>query len=253
MSIGCIARTATFATVQMEVIFTPGSVLAAKVAAPVFRFEVKMSKRNRSSRYASPTNEHKDWSELLRDYDSQHAAAEIAELQWYSRQPSLSAAIQHAATATNHLGKRFEHQCRIRKEAIPAATIALATHEGDLATVNTFHELLALVERLVRPIFGIGPLYSYDAALRIGAYRRLMPDRVYLHAGTAKGARALGLIRRRKDWLLTAELPKALATRLPHEIENILCIYAGHFAGVKTVEASGCKSRTSRNRRPTSV
>jgi hypothetical protein len=46
---------------------------------------------------------------------------------------------------------------------------------------------------MIRPIPGIGELAVYDTALRIGARLGLEPAKVYLHAGTRAGAKALGL------------------------------------------------------------
>ena len=80
------------------------------------------------------------------------------------------------------------------------------------------------MSKQLRDVAGIGALYRYDTAFRIGAYRGLFPTRVYLHAGTRKGARALGLDYR-KDALEMSEIPAALRTRKPYEIEDILCIY----------------------------
>ena len=51
-----------------------------------------------------------------------------------------------------------------------------------------------------------------------------MPERVYLHRGTRKGARALGLDWR-ADSLDPRVLPKELADLEPREIEDFLCIY----------------------------
>ena len=53
--------------------------------------------------------------------------------------------------------------------------------------------MLRLVERELMGIRGIGVLTVYDVATRIAAHLDLEPARVYVHAGTAEGARALGL------------------------------------------------------------
>jgi hypothetical protein len=50
----------------------------------------------------------------------------------------------------------------------------------------------------------------------------LEPDRIYLHAGTREGARALGL---GGTALSKSELPKAFHRLSPGEIEDCLCIY----------------------------
>jgi hypothetical protein len=48
----------------------------------------------------------------------------------------------------------------------------------------------------------------------------LFPDKVYLHAGTRLGARALGL--RTAATLKMSELPKEFRALKPHEIEDVL-------------------------------
>lgn len=62
-----------------------------------------------------------------------------------------------------------------------------------IARAESSEALHALVARQLREVAGIGELYVYDTAFRIGAYLRLPPTRVYLHAGTRDGARALQL------------------------------------------------------------
>ena len=75
----------------------------------------------------------------------------------------------------------------------------------------------------------IGRLMVYDTSLRVGARLHLLPDRVYLHAGTRVGARALGLDWR-ADHVAMAHLPRALRLLGPHEIEDCLCIYKREIA-----------------------
>ena len=69
---------------------------------------------------------------------------------------------------------------------------------------------------------GIGELAVYDIACRIGAFLGFRPDRVYLHAGTREGARALGL---RGASVRKIDLPGAFGCLSPAEIEDCLCIY----------------------------
>ena len=62
-----------------------------------------------------------------------------------------------------------------------------------------------IVSDVAADFHGIGSLTVYDTATRIGAFLKLEPDRVYLHAGTRDGARALGFDQR--DSLSASELP----------------------------------------------
>jgi hypothetical protein len=61
-------------------------------------------------------------------------------------------------------------------------------------------------------------------ALRIGARFGLEPKRVYVHAGTRDGARALGLDADRRT-IEMAELPAPIRRLTAREAEDLLCIY----------------------------
>jgi ABC-type arginine/histidine transport system permease subunit len=72
----------------------------------------------------------------------------------------------------------------------------------------------------------------YDTALRLGANLRLLPREVYLHAGTRRGARALGLDYRSESVSMRL-LPAALRRLRPYEVEDVLCIYKDWLATAK--------------------
>jgi hypothetical protein len=81
-----------------------------------------------------------------------------------------------------------------------------------------------LIEDRIGALRGIGVLTVFDVANHLGAYLGLEPEVVYLHAGTAGGARVLGLDHR-AETLDPAELPTAFGCLRPYEIEDCLCIY----------------------------
>ena len=91
-----------------------------------------------------------------------------------------------------------------------------------------FAELHTLVAASIQQIHGIGPLTVYDITTRVGAFLGLEPGRVYLHAGTAKGARNLGLETRASEIPMEA-LPGAFRQLTPAEAEDCLCIYRRKF------------------------
>jgi hypothetical protein len=95
---------------------------------------------------------------------------------------------------------------------------------ASLDRIRDFETLHADVERRIRPIAGIGPLTVYDTALRIGAKLGIKPNRVYLHAGTTIGARALGLDAVAPS-LDPTELPSELRHLELYEVEDFLCIF----------------------------
>jgi len=77
---------------------------------------------------------------------------------------------------------------------------------------------------------GIGPLYIYDLALRLGASLGFKPTKVYLHAGTARGAKAFGI---KGATASPTQFPEALDELEPYEIENFLCIYEVELHALK--------------------
>jgi hypothetical protein len=119
-------------------------------------------------------------------------------------------------------GKRYDHQRRLKGAVLRLAWRRLA--RAPLQDAADFDALHRLVDERIGQLHGIGSLSVYDTALRIGGKLGLKPQRVYLHAGTRRGARALGLDWRLPD--LPRELfPSPLQELEPQEIEDCLCIF----------------------------
>jgi hypothetical protein len=79
------------------------------------------------------------------------------------------------------------------------------------------------VDQIVGNIDGIGELCVYDVSTRIGAWLKLEPAQVFVHAGVRVGARALGLGGR--DRFDVQELPQAFRDLSASEAEDCLCIF----------------------------
>jgi hypothetical protein len=145
------------------------------------------------------------------------------EVRLFRRAPALRTAIEHAGTCTNWERKRFSHQHRI-----PTATLArfarrLLASETSLRECGTFDDVHQTVEGC--RVRGIGVLTVYDVALRIGAKLRKLPKKVYVHAGTAHGARKLGLPVGADGCIKRSDLPPPLRRLPPYQVEDFLCIY----------------------------
>jgi hypothetical protein len=80
---------------------------------------------------------------------------------------------------------------------------------------------------------GIGPMTVYDVAVRFGAYLSLEPDRIYVHAGTLAGLKALGIRIFPGDseirTVAMKSLPYLLRNRRPDDVEDFLCTYRMAF------------------------
>ena len=161
---------------------------------------------------------------IVLDYVEYHRPKARAELEWFRQQPTLRSAIEYAALAIDQEGKRYSHQRRRTTECLWQAREALLANVAAIKQCASFDDLYALIERLVQPIWGSGPLYVYDTSLRCGAKLNLLPKRVYLHAGTRDGFEALGF-HGRAQTVEVSRLPAFLRELEPHEIEDALCLY----------------------------
>jgi hypothetical protein len=168
---------------------------------------------------------------LIADFRREDAPRMQKEAAFFRKQPSLERAIHHAATATDERGKVFDHQRRTWPSGRLKAEAILTASVGRVGACRSFHELLCLIEELLSGVRGIRELYRYDTAARLGAFLSLAPEYVYLHAGTRKGAQALGLGRRR-GYLEKHELPVPLQALTADELETFLCVYAAELAEV---------------------
>jgi hypothetical protein len=167
------------------------------------------------------------WDAILRHYDMHHRPRVEQEHAWFAKSASIEEAISRAALATDERGKRFHHQRRIPRRALETARDELLQHQEEIRNAADFDALLAIITHAVGDVHRTGELYAYDTALRISYYLDLLP-RVYLHAGTRAGARALHLPHNNES-INANDLPPALRHRPAHEVEDILCIYKEHF------------------------
>jgi len=142
---------------------------------------------------------------------------------------SMGRAIHHVAHAIDDQGICFSHQFRILRSARPVAAAILLENSPQLKACTSFHELHGFLESLLYPVYGLGEMYIYDAALRMGAFLNLSPEFIYLHRGTRDGARALRLNVRGRPYLEIRELPKELHCLSADDLESFLCAFKDRF------------------------
>jgi hypothetical protein len=170
---------------------------------------------------------------IVAAYLRDHADGEARYLRFYQIQKRLPDAITKAAMAELPNGSRFSHQWRIPGPVLTQARGALL--ELDYSAFCTFAELYEKVAVALRPIRGIGLLTIYDTAHRIGAFLKLSPEQVYLHAGVRAGAKALGL----EDWrpvLPMSVFPTAFHQLRPEQVEDCLCIYKSQLQAWRSAQ-----------------
>jgi hypothetical protein len=144
-------------------------------------------------------------------------------------QSSLLDAITVSAKAINKRNKIHSHQCRNGRKALNAFANRLRQYKPELEAVETFDDIFSIVAQASGPL--ISETAIYDTAHRISLYLDIPPDKIYLHAGTRKGAdRLLGSVRNKKTLLLTEMPPEFQVPGLTaSDLEDILCIYKNEF------------------------
>lgn len=152
-------------------------------------------------------------------------------LRFFRDCPTLERAIEYAARCKLPSGKRHPHQYRIPKKLLAEAERRLQANAVELRECQSFAELHELVQDRIGGVRGIGALTVYDVANHLGAHLGLEPEAVYLHAGAAGGARALGLDHT-AETLNPAQLPGAFRRLRPHEVEDCLCLYQNELEAV---------------------
>jgi hypothetical protein len=167
--------------------------------------------------------------QLVRHYTTYHRPRAGQELDWFRSQKSLEAAIEVAALAKDENGKRLSHQRRMKLAVLQEACRILLSAKNAIEQCADFDELLTLIQDVLKGVHGLGELYFYDTALRIGVKMGLLPTKVYLHRGTRTGAKALGFDGNENS-IECSVLPGTIQQLQPHEMEDFLCIYESELS-----------------------
>jgi hypothetical protein len=117
--------------------------------------------------------------------------------------------------------KMHNHQRRVANKLDEGLEVALADKKQP-EDFEDFQSVYDWVQSIVTRIKGLGDTTAYDVARRLGAWLKLEPVAVYLHAGTAAGARKFGI--EGKIASLSA-FPKEVQLLGATHAENFLCIY----------------------------
>lgn len=176
--------------------------------------------------------------EIVADYIREYRADARDEMRFYEIQRGPAKAIEKAALCVLPSGERHPHQHRISGAVLELAEARLQEIQGQLKRAKNFDALHRIIAERIGSIPGIGALTVYDIAHRIGAFSRIYPELVYLHAGTRKGAAFWGI---KGDAFDPGILPKPFLRLQPYEIEDCLCLYKKDF-GIEGAERSdqGC-------------
>jgi hypothetical protein len=137
-------------------------------------------------------------------------------------------AISKAAQAKDKTGNFFNHQWNLfnHPEVPQQAEKILLSFAAKIEACKNFDSLHELIKSELQIPFA-GEMFWYDTAFRIGISMSVYPQKLYLHAGTRKGAIALGVYEKGEEVLEVSELVKKypeFAKMKPHQIEDFLCI-----------------------------
>ncbi len=166
--------------------------------------------------------------EIVDAYIRDYRPRARAEMEAFRRLPLLEVAIRDAALLSPTNGKKHSHQWKIPPHVLRAAESKLQAAKKAIRPAKDFDALHAIIQGEIGRIDGVGDLVVYDVAHRVGAFLRKEPKRVYLHRGTAEGAKLLGFTGPTVD---PKELPEAFSRLTAAEIEDCLCVYKSHLSG----------------------
>jgi len=146
---------------------------------------------------------------------------------YFRNMDNIESVIEHAAMSIDENGKKYRHQRRIKHEVLLNVKQQLFKQKLLIMNSKTFDEIYNIIESC--RVKGFGALSIYDTTFRIGSFLGIEPDKIYLHAGTKKGVKNLGVNIRGKKFITKNELPSVFCKMKPMELEDLLCIYKNKF------------------------
>ena len=148
-----------------------------------------------------------------------------ADMAFYGdRRKTPAETVEIACRSIGPDGRLHSHQHRLGYLRMEQAADFLTPHSEALMAATNFTELHQRVSVLGGAGLRIGDLAIYDIAQRIGWYRGLAPEEIYLHRGTLDGDLALDPSATGKT-LSPDNLPDEFRQLAPFQLEDVLCIY----------------------------
>jgi len=150
------------------------------------------------------------------------------------KQKNIEEAINTAVISRDENDNLHPHQYRIYNYVYENFIQNLLFVKDKINNSKNFDELIRIIEKY-KPS-GAGELFCYDVALRIGHYLKLLPDRIYIHAGTRIGLQNL-LKRKIYEKQIKKEIlpePFRSSDLTPGQLEDFFCIFKDIFSnGIK--------------------
>lgn len=162
---------------------------------------------------------------IIAAYKSRHAQRLHDELAWFSEKQPLRDVIVRVTAARYRDGTKLSHQHRLPEDVLEQANMALQGTSKAIHNASSFDELFNLIAGHYKKINGAGPVYTYDTALRLGAFLSKEPCDVYLHAGAREGAERLLRRPLSSRHVSLGLFSPAFLVLKPMEMENLLCCF----------------------------
>jgi hypothetical protein len=147
-------------------------------------------------------------------------------IKYCQNSPDIETAIFRSAMARDENGHKHSHQKRYIKDEILIRLVEkMLKKKNEIIKVNNFHDLFEIITKTY--VFDSDDsLTVYDTALRLGFYLKKLPEKIYIHAGTRKGAEKVrGRIE--NNFLMKKYLPEPFKScdLTEYELEDLFCIY----------------------------
>jgi len=167
---------------------------------------------------------------LVKEYWNEYKRAYDQEDQWWTEPDTWEGVLERAWRSKMRDGKIHGHQRRVATHLSEGLKFALSDNKSPEEFPN-FDSLYQWTRSVgLRVIWyrsngakcRLKEVTAYDIARRIGAKYGLIPTKVYLHGGTEKGAKKLGI---RGEAVTRDQFPDAIRNSPLDEahIENFLC------------------------------
>jgi len=152
-------------------------------------------------------------------------------IDYAAKAPNFKTAVKRACDSRRENGKMFPHQSKVTAVARGNFADAIILRAQSIKGIKDFDTLHDRLEMIAKETEGIGPVTTYDVAVRIAAFLKIKITSLYLHAGVRIGL--YKLLDRRTPRLLRIprhQIPKTLTKHLDTDsIEDFLCGYRAHL------------------------
>ncbi len=188
-----------------------------------------MTCRNDKTRQCKSSGSNfKSLEDIVDAYIKDHRKKAEAELYFYKDLP-FEEVVRQAAQAKGAWNGIHSHQKLVGASRLSKFADHFSGVLPELKKATSFENLYDTVEAEAKKVCDNAELMIYDTTLRIGAYLKIEPEKVYLHRGAKKGAENLSIAPRGRRAIAVEELPLAFRKLKPREIEDCLCIYKDAF------------------------